>query len=301
MQRLFSYAAFALVLFCSTVANAEEELFVAKPFSPGWTAGIEGPACDAEGNVYAVNFGASGTIGRATPDGKTEDWITLPNKSVGNGIVFDRAGMMYVADYANHNVLQIDPKTKEVKVLAHEDTMHQPNDVAIGPDGKIYASDPDWGKEKGQIWRAEKDGKMTLLVKDLGTSNGVEVSPDGKTLYVNESVQRNVWAIPLNEDGTVGEKKLVKKFEDHGFDGMRCDVDGNLYITRYGKGTVAVLSPDGKVIREIDVLGKSPSNLCFGGPDGCTVYVTEVDNKQLVSFRTDKPGQAWKVLHEAKK
>jgi gluconolactonase len=301
MQRLFSYVVCGLVLFSSTIAAAEEKLFVAKPFSPGWTAGIEGPACDAEGNVYAVNFGASGTIGRATPDGKTEDWITLPNKSVGNGIVFDRAGMMYVADYANHNVLQIDPKTKEVKVLAHEDTMHQPNDVAIGPDGTIYASDPDWGKEKGQIWRVGKDGKMVLLVKDLGTSNGVEVSPDGKTLYVNESVQRNVWAIPLNEDGTAGEKKLVKKFEDHGFDGMRCDVDGNLYITRYGKGTVAVLSPAGEVIREIDVLGKSPSNLCFGGPDGCTVYVTEVDNKQLVSFRTDKPGQAWKFLHEAKK
>jgi len=301
MHRLIVPAACLVGLLCVTSAKAEEKLFVAKSFSPGWTAGIEGPACDAEGNVYAVNFGASGSIGRAKPDGKTEDWVTLPNKSVGNGIVFDKAGMMYVADYANHNILKIDPKTKEVSVLAHEAKMHQPNDVAIGPDGTLYASDPDWGKEQGQIWRITKDGKITLLVKDLGTSNGVEVSPDGKTLYVNESVQRNVWAIPLNADGTAGEEKLLKKFEDHGFDGMRCDVEGNLYITRYGKGTVAVLSPAGEVLREIDVLGKSPSNLCFGGPDGCTVYVTEVDNKQLVSFRTDKPGQAWKVWQEAKK
>lgn len=301
MQRLFSYAACGLLWFSSAVATAEEELFVAKPFSPGWTTGIEGPACDAEGNVYAVNYSARGTIGRATPDGKTEDWIALPNKSVGNGIRFDRAGMMYVADYANHNILQIDPKTKEVKVFAHEDTMHQPNDLAIGPDGTLYASDPDWGKEQGQVWRIGKDGKISLLVKDLGTSNGVEVSPDGKTLYVNESVQRNVWAIPLHADGSAGEKKLVKQFEDHGFDGMRCDVEGNLYVTRYGKGTVAVLTPAGEVIREIDVLGKSPSNLCFGGPDGCTVYVTEVDHKQLVSFRTDKPGQSWKIWQDAKK
>ncbi|MBI3877353.1 MAG: SMP-30/gluconolactonase/LRE family protein, partial [Verrucomicrobia bacterium] len=85
-----------------------------------------------------------------------------------------------------------------------------------------------------------------------------------------------------------------------GFDGMRCDVDGNLYITRYGKGTVAVLSPKGKVIREIDVLGKSPSNLCFGGPDGRTVYVTEVEHTRLVAFRTEKPGLAWQRWREKK-
>jgi sugar lactone lactonase YvrE len=71
-------------------------------------------------------------------------------------------------------------------------------------------------------------------------------------------------------------------------------VDGNLYITRYGKGTVAVLSPKGEVVREIDVLGAAPSNLCFGGPDGRTVYVTEVQKQRLVQFRVDRPGLAWK-------
>ena len=74
---------------------------------------------------------------------------------------------------------------------------------------------------------------------------------------------------------------------------MRCDVDGNLYITRYGKGTVVVLSPEGKVLHEIDVLGPTPSNLCFGGPDGRTVYVTEVSKQRLVRFRVDRPGLAW--------
>jgi sugar lactone lactonase YvrE len=127
----------------------------------------------------------------------------------------------------------------------------------------------------------------------MGTTNGIEVSPDGKTLYVNESVQRNVWAFPIKADGTLGEKKLLKKFDDHGFDGMRCDVDGNLYITRYGKGTVVKLSPEGKVLKEIDVLGKQPSNICFGGPDGRTAYVTEVESKRVVTFRVDKPGLAW--------
>ena len=127
----------------------------------------------------------------------------------------------------------------------------------------------------------------------MGTTNGIEVSPDGRTLYVNESVQRNVWAFRIERDGTLSGKRLLLKFPDYGMDGMRCDIDGNLYITRHGKGTVAVVSPEGQVRREIDVLGKNPTNLCFGGPDGRTCYVTEVDHGRLVQFRTDRPGLEW--------
>jgi gluconolactonase len=273
----------------------EDKLYVATPLTKEkeFTVGIEGPACDAAGNIYAVNYARQQTIGKVTPDGKGEIWVTLPGKSTGNGIVFDRKGLMYVADYVGHNVLRIDPKTKEVTVYAHHDKMNQPNDLAIAPDGTLYASDPNWGKGTGQVWRIDREGKTHLAAAGMGTSNGIEVSPDGKTLYVNESVQRNVWAFAIKADGTLGEKKLLKKFEDHGFDGMRCDVDGNLYITRYGKGTVAVLSPEGKVLREIDVLGEAPSNLCFGGPDGRTVYVTEVKKQRLVQFRVERPGLAW--------
>jgi sugar lactone lactonase YvrE len=275
-------------------AADREKLFIATPLTKekAFTPGIEGPACDARGNVYAVNFARDQTIGKITPEGKGEVWLTLPGKSTGNGIVFDTRGMMYVADYVGHNVLLIDPRTKKVAVFAHDERMHQPNDLAIAPDGTLYASDPDWGKGTGQVWKITR-GKASLAARKMGTTNGIEVSPDGKTLYVNESVQRNVWAFDIGKDGTLSNKRLLKKFADHGFDGMRCDVDGNLYITRYGKGTVAVLSPRGKVLREIDVLGEKPSNLCFGGPDGRTVYVTEVTKQRLVRFRVDRPGLAW--------
>jgi sugar lactone lactonase YvrE len=165
--------------------------------------------------------------------------------------------------------------------------------LAIGPDEVLWASDPNWGKNTGQIWRVTREGDITLAAQDMGTTNGIEVSPDGKTLYVNESVQRNVWAFDIKSDGSLANKKLLKQFPDHGFDGMRCDAEGNLYISRYGKGTVAVLSPQGEILREIDVLGAAPSNLCFGGPDGRTVYVTEVKSQRLVQFRTEKPGLAW--------
>lgn len=276
-------------------AGEEEKPFVARPFTAkdAFTAGIEGPACDARGNVYVVNFARQQTIGKVTPNGIGFVHVTLPGKSTGNGIVFDRAGTMYVADYVEHKVWTIDPKTKAMKVFAHEPKMNQPNDLAIAPDGTLYASDPNWGKSTGQVWRIDRDGKVSLAAPNMGTANGIEVSPDGKTLYVNESAQRNIWAFPIRKDGTLGDKKLLKKFADHGFDGMRCDADGNLYVTRYGKGTVAVVSPEGKLLREINVLGKMPSNLCFGGRDGRTVYVTEVVNRRLVSFRTDRPGLAW--------
>jgi sugar lactone lactonase YvrE len=276
-------------------AGEKQDLFIAKALTEkeSFTTGVEGPACDAAGNVYAVNFARQQTIGMIAPGGKAEVFVTLPDKSTGNGIVFDRKGMMYVADYVGHNVLRIDPKTREISVYAHEERMNQPNDLAIAPNGTLYASDPDWKKGTGQVWRIDTTGKVTLAAADMGTSNGIEVSPDGKTLYVNESIQRNIWTFTISADGSLNNKRLFKQFEDFGFDGMRCDVDGALYVTRHGKGTVVKLSPRGEVLKEVDVLGSSPTNVCFGGPDGCTAYVTEAKNQRLVQFRVDRPGLAW--------
>jgi gluconolactonase len=278
-------------------AEEKEALFVAKPFCGGFTPGIEGPCCDKNGDIFVVNFQKQQTIGRVTPAGKAEVYVTLPNTSTGNGIVFDKAGFMYIADYVEHNVLKVDPKTKAITVFVHEPKMNQPNDLALAKDGTLFASDPDWKNLTGQLWRIDTNGKTTRLAEKMGTTNGIDLSPDGKTLYVNESRQRNVWAFPINADKSLGEKKLIRKFDDHGFDGMRVDVDGNLYITRHGKGTVVKMTPAGEILKEIDVLGTKPSNLCFCGPDGRTVYVTEVDHERLVTFRVDKPGLAWQRLH----
>lgn len=279
----------------SSAAEKESELFIASALTEegAFTEGIEGPACDAAGNIYAVNFARQQTIGKVSPDGKAEIFVELAGKSTGNGIRFNREGVMFVADYVGHNVLRIDPRTRQITVFAHSMDMNQPNDLAIAEDGTLYASDPNWKESTGQLWRIGTDGKAERIQEKMGTANGIDLSPDGRTLYVNESVQRNVWAFSVQRDGTLKEKRLLKKFEDHGFDGMRCDVDGNLYITRYGKGTVVKLSPKGEVLREIDVLGASPSNICFGGPDGRTAYVTEVKHRRLVQFRVDRPGLEW--------
>lgn len=296
--RLFFIISFLAI--SSALSRDANPLFVAEPVTePGlFTGGIEGPACDRDGNLYAVSFGDKRTIGLVTPDGKAEEWIQLPEGSTGNGIRFNQAGDMFVADYSGHNILKIDPKTKEISVFAHEPRMYQPNDIAIGPDGTLYASDPDWKNKDGALWRISDEGTVTLLADDKGTTNGIEVSPDGKTLYVAESRQHRVLAYDLSADGIANERVIIE-FEDHSLDGMRCDVDGNLYITRHGAGLILKLSPTGEVLRSIKLPGSMPSNLCFGGPDGKTVYVTEAENRQVLRFRADRPGLAWQRWQEA--
>ena len=274
-----------------------DELYKSKVFTApgGFTSGIEGPSCDRAGNLYAVNYDRQGTIGRVTPDGECDLFVELPAGSVGNGIRFHSDGAMLIADYTNHNVLRVDMATRAISVYAHEPAMNQPNDIAIGADDLVYASDPNWAESTGQIWRVGPEGRVDLLETGMGTTNGIEVSPDEKALYVHESVQRNVWAYDLARDGEISNKRLVIQFADFGMDGMRCDIDGNLYITRHGKGTIAKLSPTGEILREIKLADKNPSNIAFGGPDGCTCYVTLQITGNIERFRVERPGRSWQL------
>ncbi|MEJ7682371.1 MAG: SMP-30/gluconolactonase/LRE family protein [Segetibacter sp.] len=202
---------------------------------------------------------------------------------------------MYIADYTNHNILKVDMSTKQLSVFAHEALMNQPNDIAIDSKDRLYASDPNWKAGTGRIWTIGTEGKVTLLEDNMGTANGIEVSSDDKTLYVNESVQRKVWAYDLSPAGQIRNKRLLIQFPDFGMDGMRCDTKGNLYICRHGKGTVAKVSPEGKLLTEITLLGKQPSNIAFGGKDGRTAYVTLQDQGNIESFRVDIPGREWEM------
>lgn len=275
------------------------ELFAATPLTArhSFTAGIEGPAVDAAGNVYAANAGRQHTIGIVDPQGSARELLALPGGSVANGMRFGRDGTLYVADYVGHTIYRVAPGGREALPFAHEPAMSQPNDLAITAGGVLYASDPDWERGTGRVWRIDTGGRVTLAADGLGTANGIETSPDGRTLYVNESVQRAIWAFAIGADGTLSGKRLVRRFDDFGLDGMRADVDGNLYVTRHGKGTVVKLAPDGTVLREIALPGAKPSNICFGGPDGRTAYVTEVEHGRLLQFRVDRPGLEWQRLH----
>lgn len=299
-----------------------EEFFVGKALTEvgRFTDFIEGPCCDREGMLYATNYGelVDGTeissaqlrerfkkgdsfddcrmsLGKVTSEGECSAFVDLPTGSAAGGIRFNSEGAMLVADCTQHNILKVDMGTKEIDVYAHEPSMHQPNDIAIGANDIVYASDPDWKEGTGQIWRVDTDGSVTVLERDMGTTNGIEVSPDERTLYVNESVQRNVWAYDLSPEGAISNKRLLIRFPDFGLDGMRCDVEGNLYITRFGKGVIAKVSPEGEVLGEVTLSAKNPSNIAFGGPDGRTCYVTMLGQGSVDVFRADRPGRSWQL------
>lgn len=276
--------------------DSGSDLFKSLALTPlkSFPSGVEGPAVSASGILYAVNFGKPGTIGQVSPSGEASLFVELPSGSIGNGIRFDSKGNMLIADYTKHNILKVNMLTKEISVFAHNPKMSQPNDIAIDSKDRLYASDPNWKAGTGRIWRIDTNRKFTLL-DSMGTANGIEVSPDNKLLYVNESVQRKVWVYNLSVNGDISNKRLFHEFPDFGMDGMRCDVDGNLYISRHGKGTVVKLSPAGKVLQEIQLLGKLPSNVAFGGTDGRTMFVTLQDKGNLESFRVDKPGREWNM------
>lgn len=252
---------------------------------------IEGPAVDKDGRLFVVNFQKDGTIGLIHPDGSGELFVTLPGKSIGNAIQFTAQGNMLVADFVGHNILEVNPSTKEVSVYCHSDEFNQPNDLCISKSQIAFVSDPNWQKQTGQIWRVGTDRKPVLLKDNMGTTNGICLSPDDKILYVNESVQRRIWAFDVDEKGNLSGQRIFASVDDFGFDGMKTDSKGNLYVTRYGKGTIAIYQPDGKQMQEVQLKGKDVSNITFGGKDYKTAFVTLQDRKAMEKFRTDVAGR----------
>ncbi|MCA6115583.1 SMP-30/gluconolactonase/LRE family protein [Bradyrhizobium sp. WSM 1738] len=263
-----------------------------------YTPGIEGPAVDASGNLYVVNFQRSGTTGKVASGGQQSELFTsLPAGSIGNGIRFDRDGRMFIADFKKHNIWVIERGDTTPRVYFHSDRFNQPNDLAIAADGTLYASDPRFASPSGgQIWRITRSadgkgrGEVMSSTRRLGVTNGLDLSPDGATLYVSESNSREVWAYRIDGSKLL-DPRLVTRFADFEVDGLRTDVNGRIYLARPSAGTIAIIAPDGSLERQVLVLGKQPTNLTFGGPDGRTVFVTQKEGRFIEAFRVDRPGR----------
>ena len=288
-----------LISLTATSAWAEPKLFESKQVTPAgeFTFGIEGPAADLDGNLFVVNIAKQGTIGEL-PFGSShsEKFVDLPEGSVGNAIRFNSAETMFIADYKKHNIFEIKKGSLDSKLYFHSDLMNQPNDITVARDGTIYASDPDFKGRSGQIWRIAKEvdgqvqGEVMKASRAMGTTNGIDLSLDGKTLYVDESNTGQVWSYVIR--GTeLTSATLLKTFGVEAVDGLRTDLDGKLLIARILSGSIAVMTPDGTVRREIALQGKEPTNLAFGGKDGRTVFVTQRKGGYIEAFRTDKEGR----------
>lgn len=277
----------------------------AEPFTPAgsFKRGVEGPACDAAGNLYAVALQRDNTIGKVTPEGKASVFAVMPEGGRANGIRVDSKGFLIVADYIRHVVYRVDRASGKFLESLTADwkgpQFHQPNDVAIASDDTIYFSDPDWKSGRGRIFMiTAPPNRRTVMIEDgLATPNGITVSADDRRVYVGQSRANNILVYDRRRDGTLHRKRVLIDLAASGIptsavpDGMRCDVKGNLWVAMHGLGKVLVVRPDGGLAREsVKDLGDNPANVTFCGRDGRTLLITEKQHGRIEKARAPYPG-----------
>ncbi len=268
---------------------------------PGTKNFTEGPAVDADGNVYFTN---TGEILKWEP--KTKQLSTFRKPSNGaNGQAFDQQGrllMCEAGDGTNGRVTRTDLKTGEQTVLCDKFNgfpLGGPNDLCVDGSGRIYftarlANTNAATGNVNSVYRIDPNGKTAriLAAPDIDMPNGLAVSPDSHSFYLIESDgrlnrARVIRAYDLKPDGTLANHRILYTFyPGRGGDGMRLDTAGNLYIAaglHKPRGTsetldtrpgIHVLTPQGKLVAFVETPEDTITNCAFGGPDGRTLYVT---------------------------
>lgn len=239
----------------------------------------EGPAGDADGNVFFTD----------QPNNRIHKWSTDGRLSVfrhdnpgrSNGLYFDRKGNLLACADLDNELWQIDMRGRATVLVKDYKgkKLNGPNDLWPDPKGGIYFTDPFYKRPYWNRGPMEQDGKhvyylkpgyeeLTRVTNDLVTPNGIIGTPDGKHLYVADLGDQKTYVYDINPDGTLSNKKL---FCTMGSDGMTIDNEGNVYLT--GKG-VTVFNPAGDMIEHIPIDAGWTANVCFGGADGHTLFIT---------------------------
>jgi gluconolactonase len=292
-----------LGLACAACVVAAESKIIAPGATlqklAGGFAFTEGPACDSAGNVFFTDQ-PNNRILKWTVDGKVK--MTFDSKQStpdilvwrpegllvrfmqpcgrANGLCFDRQGYLWACADEKNELWRIDPAGKATVVVKDYKgkLLNGPNDLWIGPDGGLYFTDPFYKrpywkrgpKEMDEcVYYLAADHKtLTRVIDDLKQPNGIIGTPHGQFLYVADIGAGKTYRYRMLASGALTEKKL---FCNLGSDGMTIDNEGNIYLT--GKG-VTVFNPEGNQIEHIDVLEKWSANVCFGGKDRKTLFIT---------------------------
>lgn len=225
-----------------------------------------------------------------------------------NALVLDPQGRLVLCEHGDRRIARLEENGKKTTLVDRYEgkRLNSPNDLVYKSNGDLYFTDPPYGLEKNWddpareldfcgVFRLAKDGKLTLLTRDMTRPNGLAFSPDEKTLYVaNSDPQKAVWmAFAVKEDGTLDRGRVFfdatawAKNKKGLPDGMKLDLAGNLFAT--GPGGVHVFTPAGKHLGAIDP-GVATSN-CNWGNDGSTLYVTA--DKNLCRIRLSTKGKVW--------
>ena len=223
-----------------------------------------------------------------------------------NGLTLNAQGKLTLCQHGDRRIARLNDDGKTFTTLADRyegKRFNSPNDLVYHSNGDLYFTDPPYGLEKGAddpkremnycgIYRLSKEGKVTLLTKDVTRPNGIGFSPDHKTLYIaNSDPAQAIWmAYAMKDDGTLGDGKVfydvtkeVGKMKGLP-DGMKLDVQGNLFAT--GPGGVWVFTPKAEVLGRIDP-GCATAN-CAWGEDGSTLFMTA--DKSLCRIRAKTKG-----------
>lgn len=237
----------------------------------------EGPAVDAEGNVYFTNI----------PQHMILIWTTenqldtfRVNSGRANGLYFDKDENLLICEGEKGQITSIstDGNYTAIATEYNGKRFNQPNDLWADRKGGVYFTDPKYGGDEGPL---PQDGmhvyyitpnyeSVIRVIDDLEKPNGLIGTPDGKTLYVTDSQGGKTYKYTIHEDGSLTNKTL---FVEVGCDGMTLDKDGNVYLTTNGKQAVDIFSSDGALLESIEI-PQQPSNLCFGGKERNELFIT---------------------------
>lgn len=253
----------------------------------------EGPTCDPAGNLFFVD----------QPNDRIMEWSAAGKLSTfmqpsgyANGMYFDAGGNLIACADEHNQLWSIAPdKTVTVLVTNYQGKyLNGPNDVWVTPAGGMYLTDPFyrrtwWDHDRMALTNQEvyfltPDRKtLARVTDDLVKPNGITGTPDGKTLYVADIQANRTWRYDILPDGSLANKTL---FCAKGSDGMTIDAEGNLYLCATGTTNgVTIFDPAGKMIRHIDVPEKWSANVCIGGREHQTLFITASTSLYSIQLR----------------
>lgn len=296
-----------------------------RPTSAVTLAFTEGPAVDADGTVYFSDI-IGNRVMRRSPDGTLSVFREPSGRT--NGNTFDLHGRLLSCEGAEfgpggaRRVTRTNLQTGEYEVLTERydgQRYNAPNDICVDGRGRIYFTDPMYFDRSQMemsvdgVYRIDLDGTVVRILEQpvIQRPNGIAVTQDCRQLYVIDSCpvvggNRKVWHFKLDEAGYPHEPRVVLDFAPgRGGDGMRLDVDGNLWIAAgiaaprgphetadVPTGIYYIETSTGKLLGRIPIGEDAITNLAFGGPDGKTMYITA--GKTLFTLRAPVAGQvAW--------
>jgi gluconolactonase len=201
------------------------------------------------------------------------------NSSGATGNRFDAQGRLYTCESHSRRVTRTDKKGK-VEILAERwqgQRLNAPNDLAVRKEGDVYFTDPAFGNQQDTreldffgVFHISRKGELDVIAKPQGRPNGIALAPDGRTLYVSNSDEKNVRAYDLDKSGGASNERTLISGIEGVPDGICVDEKGNLYLAA---NQIQVYSPQGKPLGTIHT-DETPSNCAFGDPDLGSLYIT---------------------------